>query len=100
MPDHRPTPERTIWSGATDEASDEAHELACEVIRWMLVWIADAPTMIDRGLRATVALHCLRPDLIDTPTLEQIGDEAARTQQHVHALALTFRLLMGLPFSS
>jgi hypothetical protein len=88
-PDHDP------WLHADEEVCDEARELAGEVIRRMLVWFADAPTMLDRGLRATVALHCLRPDLIGTPTLDRIGDEAARTRQHVHALAKQFKLLMG-----
>lgn len=89
------TPETDPWLHASEEACDEARELAGEVIRGMLVWIADAPTMIDRGLRATVALHCLRPDLIGSPTLDRIGDEAARRRQHVHALAQQFKLLMG-----
>lgn len=88
-------PEEDFWPHSNDEVCDEASELAGEVIRRMLVWIADAPTMIDRGLRATVALHCLRPDLIGSPTLDRIGDEAVRRRQHAHALAKEFRLLMG-----
>ena len=56
--------ERDPWTDVSPEVCDEARELAGEVIRRMLVWTADAPTMLDRGLRATVALHCLRPDRI------------------------------------
>lgn len=35
--------------------------------------MADAPALEDRGLRTSVALYCVRPDLIDGVTLEQIG---------------------------
>lgn len=87
--------ERDHWKDVSPEVCDEARELAGEVIRRMLVWTADAPTMLDRGLRATVALHCLRPDLLGSPTLDRIGDQAARTRQYVHALANEFKLLMG-----
>ena len=66
----------------------------------MLVWIADAPTMVDRGLRATVALNCLRPDLIDASTFARIADDAARSRQHVHNLGKEFRLLMGEPIKA
>ena len=95
MPNSWPATEPEIFSDVHHETRDDARELAGEVIRWVLVWMADAPTMLDRGLRATVALHCLRPDLIGVPPLERIGDEAARTKQHVHALAKEFKLLMG-----
>ena len=72
----------------------EAHELAGEVIRRMLIWIADAPTLIDRGLRASVALHCLRPDLLgNRPTFDRLGDQAGRSRARVHQLAEEFRLL-------
>jgi hypothetical protein len=61
----------------------------------MLLWIADAPTLIDRGLRATVALKCLRPDLIKSATFAKIGEDAARTRQYAHRLAKDFNDLMG-----
>ena len=53
--------------------------------------------MLDRGLRATIALNCLRPDLLACPTLAQIPDQAARRPQYAHRLAEEFRLLIGLP---
>lgn len=89
----KPEPDR--WPDVGHEVRELAHDLAAEVIRRTLIWIADAPTMIDRGLRATVALHCLRPDLIGGPPLECIGDEAARSKQYVHALAKEFKLVVG-----
>jgi hypothetical protein len=74
----------------------EARELALEVICRLLVWMADGSTLADRGLRASVALYCVRPDLINGATLEQIGDMAGCTRQAVHKLAKNFRLTTGL----
>lgn len=74
----------------------EARALALEVICRLLLWMADAPTLEDRGLRTSVALYCVRPDLVDGATLEKIGDSTGRTRQHVHHLADSFRLTTGL----
>jgi len=74
----------------------EGREQGFEVIRHLLIWMADAPTLEKRGLRATIALHCLRPDLINGATLESIGDKAGCTRQSVHAIARDFRKNMGL----
>jgi len=75
----------------------EGREQGFEVIRHLLVWMADAPTLEKRGLRATVALHCLRPDLTNGETLENIGDKAGCTRQSIHTLARDFRKNMNLP---
>lgn len=75
----------------------EARTQASEAMCHLLIWMADAPTLEDRGLRATVALYCVRPDLLDGATLEQIGDPTGRTRQTVHKLVNHFRLSMGLP---
>jgi len=74
----------------------EARDLAVEAIRRLLIWMSDAPTLEDRGLRSTVALYCVRPDLIRGATLEQIGDAAGLTRQAVYKLADSFRLVTGL----
>lgn len=47
--------------------------MASDVICLLLIWMADGRTLEDRGLRATVALYCIRPDLIDGMTLDGIG---------------------------
>jgi hypothetical protein len=57
--------------------------------------MADAPTLEDRGLRTSVALYCVRPDLLDGATLEQIGEQTGRTRQHVHNLVESFRAATG-----
>ena len=46
--------------------------------------------------RTSVALYCVRPDLVDGATLEQIGEQTGRTRQHVHKLADSFRHSTGL----
>jgi hypothetical protein len=74
----------------------EARALALEVVCRLLLWMADAPTLEDRGLRTSVALYCVRPDLIDGETLEKIGEQTGRTRQWVHKLADGFRLTTGL----
>jgi hypothetical protein len=74
------------------DANYDAREAATEAIRRLLIWMADAPTLEDRGLRASVALYCLRPDLINGATLESIGDATGRTRQAVFNLAKDFRL--------
>jgi hypothetical protein len=81
-----------MFFSETNDAPEDARELATEAIRRLLVWMADAPTLEDRGLRASVALYCLRPDLIEGATLEKMGDATGRTRQSVFNLARDFRL--------
>jgi hypothetical protein len=73
----------------------EARELAVDAMGLLAIWMADAPSLEDRGLRATVLLFCVRPDLIDGATLEQIGATSGRTKQHIHDLADSFRQATG-----
>lgn len=89
-----PSDPRTSSPEKADAGAD-VRELAGEVIRQFLIWIADAPTMLERGLRASVALSCLRPDLLDGATLVRLGDDAGRGPGRVHQLAKEFRLVMG-----
>ena len=58
--------------------------------------MADGPTLEDRGLRTSVALYCVRPDLINGETLEQIGEQTGRTRQWVHKLTESFHATTGL----
>ena len=74
----------------------EARAMAVEVLCRLLIWIADGRTLQDRGLRACVALYCIRPDLIDDMTLDQIGVLAGCSRQAVHKLAVEFRQTTGL----
>ena len=78
------------------ELHAEARAQAVEVITRFLIWTAEAATIEQRGLRATVALYCVRPDLIKGITLEQIGILGGCTGQTVHKLAKDFRNSMGV----
>lgn len=69
----------------------EAREVITVVICRLLLWMADAPTLADRGIRASVGLYCIRPDLIDGATLQEIADHAGYTRQAVHHLVRSFR---------
>jgi hypothetical protein len=64
----------------------EVRELAVEAIRRLLIWIAEGATLEERGLRTSVALYCIRPDLIDGATLVQIGELSGRSREAVHKL--------------
>jgi hypothetical protein len=74
----------------------EARALALEVICRLLIWIADAASAEARGLRATVALYCVRPDLLNGITLEEIGERSGMSRQGVFKLAADFRETTGL----
>jgi hypothetical protein len=84
----------TFFNDPTD-ARKETRDLLAEALSQLLIWMADAPTLEDRGLRVTVCLYCVRPDLINGATMEQIGYQSGRTQQHVYNLARSFRLTTG-----
>jgi len=82
-----------------DESPDihqDAEALALEVVRRLLVWMAEGETLENRGLRASVALYCLRPDLINHTTLREIGEIAGMTKQAVHNLTRSFKATTGL----
>ncbi len=74
----------------------EARTLALEVVCRLLIWMAEGASLEERGVRATVALWCVRPDLIGETTLEEIGHAAGRSRQAVHHLADNFRATTGL----
>ena len=75
----------------------EARTMLLEGFSRLLIWMADAPTVEERGVRATVALYCVRPDLLGRlETLEAIGDFVGETFQAIHKLAEDFRLTTGL----
>jgi hypothetical protein len=74
----------------------EVRTMASDVICRLLIWMSDGRTLEDRGLRACVALYCIRPDLIDGTTLDGIGVLAGCSRQAVHKLAIAFRQTTGL----
>lgn len=78
------------------DPQQEARFLALEIACRLLIWVAEGSSLDERGTRATVALWCVRPDLIGEPTLEEIGYAAGRSKQAVHQLADSFRATTGM----
>lgn len=74
----------------------EARAMVLEVVCRLFIWMSEGITLEERGLRATVALYCVRPDLIKGGTLEEIGHITGRSKQAVHQLADSFRTTTGL----
>ena len=77
------------------DPKQEARFLASEVVCRLLIWMAEGSSLEERGVRATVALYCIRPDLINEATLEEIGHMSGRSKQAVHQLADSFRETTG-----
>jgi hypothetical protein len=67
----------------------------CEVLSRTFVWVADGSTLEQVGLRATVVLYYVRPDLIGGQSLEEIGLRAGCTRQAVEHLVADFRYTLG-----
>ena len=78
------------------DSKQEARFLASEVVCRLLIWMSEGASLEERGVRATVALYCIRPDLIGEATLEEIGHGAGRSKQAVHQLADSFRETTGM----
>ena len=77
-------------------AQQIGREMATEVASRLLIWMADGRTLHERGLRTSVAIYCIRPDLLEGATLEQIGTLAGCSRQAVHKLAGAFRQTTGM----
>jgi hypothetical protein len=77
------------------DPKQEARFLALEVISRLLIWMAEGDSLEERGVRATVVLYCVRPDLISESTLEEIGHTSGRSKQAVHQLVESFRETTG-----
>jgi len=78
------------------DPKQEARFLTMEVISRLFIWMSEGASLEERGVRATVVLYCVRPDLISEATLEEIGHVAGRSKQAVHQLANSFREATGL----
>jgi hypothetical protein len=69
--------------------------LAAEVIGRVFLWVADAKTLDECGFRSIVALACVRPDLFEGATLEDLGFRAGRQRQAVWKMRRNFRQTTG-----
>ena len=71
------------------EATDNSRH--ADALARVMVWVAQGTTLRDRGYRAMVVIHCLRPAALDEQTLEEVGKTAGYTRQAVHQLARDFK---------
>jgi hypothetical protein len=62
----------------------------CEVLSRTFGWVADADTVEQKGLRASVVLYCVRADLLGSSTLEELGAKVGMPQAVVDELVSDF----------
>ncbi len=65
-------------------------ERICDVLSRTFGWVADADTVEQKGLRASVVLYCVRADLLGSATLEQLGAKTGTPQAVVDELVSDF----------
>jgi hypothetical protein len=73
---------------------DQLHRI-CEVLSRTFGWVAEADTVEQKGLRASVVLYCVRADLLGTDTLEKLGAKAEMPQAVVDELVSDFCHTIG-----
>ena len=69
---------------------DEQLERICEVLSRTFGWVAEADTVEQKGLRASVVLYCVRADLLGDETLAQLGTAVGAPQAVVDELVSDF----------
>ena len=74
----------------------EARAMLLESISRVFIWVADAATLEERGVRASVVLFCVRPDLIPETPMEELGERVGLSFHRIAQLAEEFRLTTGL----
>jgi hypothetical protein len=74
----------------------EARAMLLESISRVFIWVADAATLEERGVRASVVLFCVRPDLIPESTMEALGESVGLSFHTIFKLAEDFRFATGL----
>ena len=62
----------------------------CEVLSRTFGWVAEADTVEQKGLRASVVLYCVRADLLGEATLEELGARVGTPQAVVDELVSDF----------
>jgi len=62
----------------------------CEVLSRTFGWVAEADTVEQKGLRASVVLYCVRADLLGEAALEQLGATTGTPQAVVDELVSDF----------
>lgn len=65
-------------------------ERICEVLSRTFGWVAQADSVEQKGLRASVVLYCVRADLLGAAALEQLGAKTGTPQAVVDELVSDF----------
>jgi len=74
---------------------DDKLERICEVLSRTFGWVAEADTVEQKGLRASVVLYCVRADLLGEATLEELGATAGTSQTVMEELVSDFCHTIG-----
>lgn len=61
-----------------------------DAVSRLMVWLAEAPDNARRGVRATVALYCLRPELAGRDAVRQLARHLPDSTRGVRDLARHF----------
>lgn len=95
------------WAAASYEAHpvDEMEPLeeggmihisdAALIMARFFSWISEGSLLSEWGTRAMAAIYCVRPDLLNGMTLEQIGKKSGKTRQAIDKHVLSFRDSFG-----
>lgn len=70
--------------------SEDQLQRICEVLSRTFGWVAQATTVEQKGLRASVVLYCVRADLLGEATLEELGATAGTPQAVMDELVADF----------
>jgi hypothetical protein len=62
----------------------------CEVLSRTFGWVAEADSVEQKGLRASVVLYCVRADLLGSAALQEIGAKVGMPQAVVDELVSDF----------
>ncbi|MDX2081377.1 MAG: hypothetical protein SFU53_11395 [Terrimicrobiaceae bacterium] len=71
-------------------AAEDQLQRICEVLSRTFGWVAQATTVEQKGLRASVVLYCVRADLLGAATLEELGATVGTPQAVVDELVSDF----------
>ena len=69
---------------------DDQLQRICEVLSRTFGWVAEATTVEQKGLRASVVLYCVRADLLGSATLEELGAKVGTPQAVMDELVSDF----------
>ena len=71
-------------------SAEDGIQRICEVLSRTFGWVAEASTVEQKGLRASVVLYCVRADLLGAATLGELGATIGTPQAVVDELVSDF----------